>query len=71
MCLSQLPAAWAALANAGQHGAAEESAPGSAAAAALLVKWLVLCMGKLWQGAPEIVAAAVREQASFGTDLAH
>lgn len=54
--LSQLPPTLAAMA------AAEHEDPMGARRLGFLVKWLLLCMGKLYEDAPEITAAAMRDQ---------
>jgi regulator-associated protein of mTOR len=56
VCSAQLPGALTAMA------AAEQSDPAAARAMALLVKWLVLCVGKLCEDMPEVTAMATREQ---------
>lgn len=58
VCISQLPGTLAALA------AAEQEDPAKARTLALLVKWLVLCAGKLCEDMPEVTAMALREQVS-------
>ncbi|KAL4421494.1 hypothetical protein ABPG75_010785 [Micractinium tetrahymenae] len=60
--MGQLPAALAVLATAVDADLAS-SAPGSSAKSmALLVRWLLLCAGKLCENAPDITAMALREQ---------
>ena len=58
VCISQLPGTLAALA------AAEQEDHAKARTLALLVKWLVLCAGKLCEDMPEVTAMALREQVS-------
>jgi regulator-associated protein of mTOR len=64
VCLSQLPAALAALASAAdaEYSGSGQAGGGSAKSMALLVRWLLLCMGKLSENAPEVTAMALREQ---------
>ncbi|KAL4426136.1 hypothetical protein ABPG77_007418 [Micractinium sp. CCAP 211/92] len=64
VCTGQLPAALAALASAADAGFFLPS-PGagtSTSGMTLLVRWLLLCSGKLCENAPEITAMALREQ---------
>jgi hypothetical protein len=56
VCLSQLPATLVALRTAQQ----ERFAAG-ARSMAQLVKWLMLCLGKLWKDVPGITAMAMRD----------
>ncbi|GAB4817626.1 hypothetical protein N2152v2_004672 [Parachlorella kessleri] len=58
VCLSQLPATLVALRTAQQEGFAA-----GARSMGQLVKWLLLCLGKLWEDVPPVTAMGIREQA--------
>lgn len=62
VCMAQLPAALAALATAADADFAAGAAGGSAKSMALFVRWLLLCIGKQCENAPEVTAMALREQ---------
>ncbi|PSC68711.1 Regulatory-associated of TOR 1 [Micractinium conductrix] len=62
VCTGQLPAALAAMASAADSAFASLSNGSSTKSMALLVRWLLLCAGKLCEDAPEITAMALREQ---------
>lgn len=56
VCANQLPATLAAL------SAVENSDPAGSRSMALLVKWLILCIGQLCEDMPEVATMALREQ---------
>ncbi|EFN54506.1 hypothetical protein CHLNCDRAFT_135218 [Chlorella variabilis] len=63
VCTGQLPAALAALASSADADFAASGSVGSSAKSmALLVRWLLLCAGKLCENSPEITSMALREQ---------
>lgn len=55
--MSQLPATLVAL-----RTAQSDHYVAGARSMALLVKWLLLCLGKLWEDVPAITAMALQDQ---------